>query len=95
MLQFRKYVKALPKKYRKGLTKINDKIRQIDETAIDGFRGSVSVQEISKQLEKEGKLDGKSIINVLNEQESIQKMSKRADRIDEQSRSVEEYGLED
>lgn len=66
MLQFRKYVKALPKQYRKGLTKINDKIRSIDETAIDGFRGEVSVEEIGKGLEKEHKLEKENVMEVLN-----------------------------
>jgi len=95
MLQFRKYVKALPKKYRKGLTKINDRIREIDETAIDGFRGSVSVEEISKQLEQEGKLDGKSVMQVLKEQENMLKMNESVSIIEEQLRIAERYGLED
>lgn len=95
MLQFRKYVKALPKKYRKGLTKINDRIREIDETAIDGFRGSVSVEEISKQLEQEGKLDGKSVMQVLKEQENMSKMNESVSIIEEQLRIAERYGLED
>ena len=95
MLQFRKYVKSLPKKYRKGLTKINDRIREIDETAIDGFRGSVSVEEISEELEQEGKLDGRSVIQVLKDQENMRKMNERADIIEEQLRIAQEYGLED
>ena len=95
MLQFRKYVKNLPKKYRKGLTRINDKIREIDEIAIDGFRGSISVEKVGKQLEQEGKLNGKNVMKVLKEQESIQRMSERIDIIDEQLRIAEEYGLED
>lgn len=95
MLQFRKYVKSLPKKYRKGLTKINDRIREIDETAIDGFRGSVSVEEISEELEQEGKLDGKSVMQVLKDQEDMKKMNERADIIEEQLRIAEQYGLED
>ena len=95
MLQFRKYVKALPKKYRKGLTKINDKIREIDETAIDGFRGSVSAEKISEQLEQEGKLESKIVMKVLKEQESMQKMNGCVDTIDEQLENAEEYGLED
>ena len=41
MLQFRKYVKFLPKQYRKGLTKNSDRIREIDEVAIDGFRENI------------------------------------------------------
>lgn len=95
MLQFRKYVKALPKKYRKGLTKINDIIREIDETAIDGFRGNVSVEEISEQLEQEGKFKGKNVMKVLKEQEDMQKMNERLDVIEEQLRIAEQYGLED
>ena len=91
MLQFRKYVKSLPKTYRKGLTKINDKIREIDETAIDGFRGSVSVEEISEELEQEGKLDVKSVMQVLKDQKDIQRMNERADKL----KIKEEYGLED
>lgn len=91
MLQFRKYVKSLPKTYRKGLTKINDKIREIDETAIDGFRGSVSVEEISEKLEQEGKLDAKSIMQVLKDQKDMQRMNERADKL----KIEEEYGLED
>ena len=91
MLQFRKYVKSLPKTYRKGLTKINDKIREIDETAIDGFRGSVSVEEISKKLEQEGKLDAKNVMQVLKDQKDMQRMNERADKL----KIEEEYGLED
>lgn len=91
MLQFRKYVKSLPKTYRKGLTKINDKIREIDETAIDGFRGSVSVEEISEKLEQEGKLDAKSVIQVLKDQKDMQRMNERADKL----KIEEEYELED
>ena len=95
MLQFRKYVHSLPQKYRKGLTKINDKIREIDETAIDRFRGSVSIEEISDDLEQQGKLDGKSVMQVLKEQESMQRMSERIGIIDKQLKIAEEYGLED
>ena len=95
MLQFRKYVKLLPKKYRKGLTRIDDIIRDIDETAIDRYRGSVSIEEIDEELEKEGKLDGESVMKVLREQKDMQKMYERADIIDEQLRIAEEYGLED
>ena len=91
MLQFRKYVKSWPKTYRKGLTKINDKIREIDETAIDGFRGSVSVEEISKKLEQEGKLDAKNVMQVLKDQKDMQRMNERADKL----KIEEEYGLED
>ena len=91
MLQFRKYVKSLPKTYRKGLTKINDKIREIDETAIDGFRGSVSVEEISEKLEQEGKLDAKSVMQVLKDQKDMQRMNERADKL----KIEEEYELED
>lgn len=95
MLQFRKYVKNLPKRYRKGLTKINSKIREIDEFAIDGFRGSISVGEIGEQLEQEGKLSRKNVMNVLKEQENMQRMKERIGIIDEQLRIAEEYGLED
>lgn len=91
MLQFRKYVKSLPKKYRKGLTKINDKIREMDETAIDGFRGSVSVEEISEELEQEGKLDVRNVMQVLKDQEDMQRMNEQADKL----KIAEEYGLED
>ena len=91
MLQFRKYVKSLPKTYRKGLTKINDKIREIDETAIDGFRGSVSVEEISEELEQEGKLDVKSVMQVLKDQEDMKRMNERSEKL----KITEEYELED
>ena len=74
MLQFRKYVNSLPKKYRKGLTKINDMIREIDETAIDEFRGSVSINEVSKQLEQDGRYDGERVMKTLKEQEENQGM---------------------
>ena len=95
MLQFRKYVRSLPKRYRKGLTEINDRIREIDETAIDGFRSSVSVKEIIEQLEQEGKLESKSVMNVLKEQESMQKMNERVGIMEEQLKIAKEYGLED
>lgn len=91
MLQFRKYVKSLPKTYRKGLTKINDKIREIDETVIDGFRGSVSVEEISEELEQEGKLDVKSVMQVLKDQEDMKRMNERSEKL----KIAEEYELED
>ena len=91
MLQFRKYVKSLPKTYRKGLTKINDKIREIDETAIDGFRGSVSVEEISEELEQEGKLNVKSVMQVLKDQEDMKRMNERLEKL----KIAEEYELED
>jgi len=95
MLQFRKYVKSLPKQYRKGLTEMDDRIREIDETAIDGFRGSVSVHEISEQLEREGRYIGRNIMKTLKDQEAMQKRQERIDRIEEQLRLVEQYGLED
>ena len=95
MLQFRKYVRSLPKRYRKGLTEINDRIREIDETAIDGFRSSVSVKEIIEQLELEGKLESKSVMNVLKEQESMQRMNERVGIMEEQLKIAKEYGLED
>lgn len=86
MLQFRKYVKSLPKEYRKGLTRINDIIREIDHTAIDGFRGSVSVEEISKELEQEGKLGIESVESVLKAQQKItSKNSKLHDNMDGRS----------
>ncbi len=91
MLQFRKYVKSLPKTYRKGLTKINDKIREIDETAIDGFRGSVSVEEVSEELEQEGKLNVKSVMQVLKDQEDMKRMNERSEKL----KIAEEYELED
>lgn len=94
MLQFRKYVKALPKQYRKGLTKINDRIREIDGTAIDGFRGSISVEEISEQLEQEGKYAGKNVRRVLNKQEENERLE-RLKVLEEQLRIAEQYGLED
>ena len=68
MLQFRKYVRSLPKKYRKGLTKIDNLIREIDETAIDEDRGRISVKEIGQQLEGEHRLDSMNIMKVLEEQ---------------------------
>lgn len=68
MLQFRKYVRSLPKKYRKGLTKIDNLIREIDETAIDEDRGRISVKEIGQQLEGEHRLDSMNIMKVLKEQ---------------------------
>lgn len=95
MLQFRKYVTSLPKKYRTGLTKINDKIREIDETAIDGFRGRLSIDTLRRQLEREGKLDARSVMQILKEQEGIQRMNNRMNILDEQMRIAEEYGLED
>lgn len=81
MLQFRKYVKSLPKRYRKGLTKINDKIREIDETAIDEYRGSILVDNITEQLEKYGKLEGKNVIQVLENQEKLQKIDGQFDEV--------------
>lgn len=95
MLRFRKYVKSLPKKYRKGLTEIDDKIREIDETAIDGFRGSVSVEKISEELEQKGNLDEKSVMQVLEDQENMQEMNERAAIIEKQLSIAEKYRLED
>ena len=95
MLQFRKYVKSLPKEYRKGLTKINDIIREIDETAIDGYRGSVSTKDIGEQLREESRLTGKNIKQILHEQEAIKRMSEKAEIIEEQLKIAEEYGLEE
>lgn len=95
MLQFRKYVKALPKQYRKGLTKIHDKIREIDKTAIDGFRGDVSKEEINEELEKEGKYRADNVMTVIKDQEKVYKMNERADIIEEQIKIAQEYELED
>ena len=95
MLQFRKYVNSLPRKYRKGLTNINDYIRKLDETAIDEFRGSVSVEEISDALEQEGKLDGRNAKHVLEDLEKIEEMQRRAAIIDEQLEIGDIYGWED
>jgi len=95
MLQFRKYVKALPKQYRKGLTKINDRIREIDETAIDGFRGNVSTNEVSEQLEQEGRYAAQNIMKVLNEQKITQRTSEQSSVVEEPSKLAEQYGLEE
>ena len=95
LLQFRKYVASLPRKYRIGLTKINEKVRERDEFAIDGFRGSVSIEEISESLEKEGKLDGKNVQQVLNEQEYMKKLNERTGIMDEQLDDVDKYELEE
>lgn len=95
MLQFRKYVKSLPKQYRRGLTKIEEMIREIDDMAIDAYRGSVSTSEISKQLKKENRLSAGNIMKVLKDQETIMKMSEKADILEEQLKIAEEYGLED
>ncbi len=95
LLQFRKYVKSLPKKYRKGLTKINDMIDDIDETAMGGFGEKLDINEVIETLEMEGKLSGVNVMRVLKEQELEQKMAERADIIDEQMKIAEQYGLED
>ena len=95
MLQFRKYVKSLPKQYRKGLTKINDRIREIDKTAIDGFRGDVSKEEISEELEKEGKYRADNVMTVIKDQEKVYKINERANIIEEQLKIAQEYELED
>ena len=95
LLQFRKYVKSLPKQYRKGLTKINDMIGDIDETAIGGFRGKIDIHEMLETLETEGKLSGVNVMKVLKEHELEQKIIKKADIIDEQMKIAEQYGLED
>ena len=95
LLQFRKYVKSLSKQYRKGLTKINDMIDDIDEMAIGGFRGRLDINEVIEILEMEGKLSGVNVMRVLKEQELEQKMAERADIIDEQMKIAEQYGLED
>ena len=91
MLQFRKYVKSLPKKYRKGLTKINDMIRTIDETAIDGFRGTVSVDEVGRRLEQDHRLERQNIMNVLNEQAISQTKSEKTGAIDDKLKQFDEY----
>ncbi len=95
MLQFRKYVKSLPKQYRKGLTQISTLIRDIDETALDEFRGSVPVEKVEKRLEQDGKLAGKNVMKVLKEQENSKKMQEREDIIAEQLAIAEKYGLEE
>ncbi len=95
LLQFRKYVKSLPKQYRKGFAKISDMIRDIDETAIDGFRGKIDIHEIIETLETERKLNGVNIMKVLKELELEQKMTEKAYVIDEQIKIAEQYGLED
>ena len=95
MLQFRKYVKSLPKRYRKGLTKINSMIREIDETAIDEARGSARVEDILEELEQENRLNATNIMKVLKNQETAMRMNKQADILEEQLRIAEEYGLED
>lgn len=93
MLQFRKYVKSLPKQYRKGLTKINDIIREIDETAIDGYRGSVTTNAIGEQLRNENRLNGKNIIQILNDQAVAKSISEKNENIEEQLSIAEEDGL--
>lgn len=95
MLQFRKYVKSLPKRYRKGLTKINSMIREIDETAIDEARGSARVEDILEELEQENRLNATNIMKVLKNQETAMRMNEQADILEEQLRIAEEYGLED
>lgn len=55
LLQFRKYVRALPKQYRKNLnlSQIDDTINEIDETALNLERGKVKVEEIKRETVKE------------------------------------------
>ena len=95
LLQFRKYVKSLPKQYRKGLTRINDIIDNIDETAMGGFGEKLDINEVIETLEMEEKLSGVNVMRVLKEQELEQKMAERVDIIDEQMKIAEQYGLED
>lgn len=94
MLQFRKYVMSLPKEYRKGLTKINEKIRKIDRTAIEGDRGKISPKSISSQLEKEGRMSKRNVMKELKEQEAILRMEERVGIINQQLKIEDEYGLE-
>lgn len=89
LLQFRKYVKSLSKQYRKGLTKINDMIDDIDEMAIGGFRGRLDINEVIEILEMEGKLSGVNVMRVLKEQELEQKMAEMANIIDEQMKKLQ------
>lgn len=95
MLQFRKYVKSLPRKYRIGLTGISSMIREIDETAIDEFREDSLVEEILEELEEENRLNGDNIMQVLKTQKNIKQMAERVDVMEEQLRIAEQYGLED
>ena len=89
LLQFRKYVKSLSKQYRKGLTKINDMIDDIDEMAIGGFRGRLDINEVIEILEMEEKLSGVNVMRVLKEQELEQKMAEMANIIDEQMKKLQ------
>ena len=89
MLQFRKYVNSLPKKYRKGLTKVNDAIREIDDTALDVYRGKVSVQEIGEELYKEGRLSADNISQTLSKQANLKNIEAGLDN--PESTGLEEH----
>lgn len=94
MLEFRKYVKGLPKKYKKGLTRINNMVRDIDSTAIDGF-GFVDFSEIGQELKEEGKLAGENLMHVLQKQKTAKKMKEDAELIDEQLKIAKKYRIKE
>ena len=70
-------------------------IKPVDKTAIDGFRGDVSKEEINEELEKEGKYRADNVMTVIKDQEKVYKMNERADIIEEQLKIAQEYELED
>lgn len=67
LLQLRKYTLALPKKYRQGidLQEIEQRINEIDETALNENRGLISIKDISKGT-KEEQIETEAITGVIS-----------------------------
>ena len=67
LLQFRKYIKSLPKQYRQNfkISELDNKINEIDETALNYGRGNITTKIIDKNTQNE-QLDLNAMKNALN-----------------------------
>lgn len=76
ILQLRKYVKQLPKRYRKNIdiAELDERINNIDETALNINRGKVTVQDIEKGTREE-QLDMDSMNKILKDMKEQMEIS--------------------
>ena len=83
LLQFRKYVRGLPKEYRQNLeiTKLESAINEIDKTILNMGRGTLSVSEIAKGTYKE-QIDS-AVLNQVLDSIGEKEMAKQVDFIND------------
>ena len=89
LLQFRKYLKALPRKYRRNIdiTQLEEELNRIDYTALNYGRGNLTVKDIGENIQEEllSSDDLKDALKYLEEDLGISELySDKRDEIQEE-----------